>query len=354
MFAPDSKFLVVEDSASMRALLLMILQQLGFKNVVAAANGVLAWEELQKGGHGFDAILCDWMMPEMNGLELLRKIRADEKLSKIPVVMLTAEVADEQRALAFDCGVDGFVGKPFNAAQIREVLTEVSKQKASAGANHNKAKALIIDDNQVDRELLSAMLTKSGFEVVALSSAVSCLETIAAEHPHLILLDNLMPDMGGNQALQLIRSKYSEVALPVIMVSSKSDGSDVVESLSFRANDYITKPIQFDVAAHRIQTQLTISRQAETLARGREMGVVHAMIEMYNHQINNPLAIAVLNLDLLKAKHPTDPEIPEIAAMHTRIAEVVKKTALVLKNKSAEYENYVKTFLATNLEPKNE
>lgn len=130
MVSSDSRFLIVEDSASMRGLLLMICKQIGYKNVTQSVSGVAAWEELQKPGPAIEVVLCDWMMPEMDGLELLKKIRADEKLSKLPFIMLTAEVEEEKRRLAFDSGVDGFIGKPFSSEQIRTTLAEVFKKLA--------------------------------------------------------------------------------------------------------------------------------------------------------------------------------------------------------------------------------
>lgn len=86
-----------------------------------------------------------------------------------------------------------------------------------------KPKILVIDDSEVDRELSTLMLEENGFAVVALNQANQCMEAIANEKPNLVLLDIMMPGVDGNQALQQIRQKYSQVELPVIMATSKSD-----------------------------------------------------------------------------------------------------------------------------------
>ncbi len=131
---PNARFLTVDDSSSMCTLLLIILNQLGIKNVVQMANGIEAWDELQNPSQPIDIVLCDWMMPKMTGIELLKRVRANEKLAAVPFVMLTAEVEDEKMKLAFEAGADGFIGKPFSVEQVRKTLTEVYQKKKVAPA----------------------------------------------------------------------------------------------------------------------------------------------------------------------------------------------------------------------------
>ncbi len=126
------------------------------------------------------------------------------------------------------------------------------------GNMNRHSKILIIDDNQVDRKLMRLMLENGGFQVVELSSGESCIETIEAENPNLVLLDILMPDMSGNEVLRMIRENLSESEIPVIMVTAKSDTSDVVASLKLGASDYLIKPFQFDVAIKMIRAHLGI------------------------------------------------------------------------------------------------
>lgn len=215
----------------------------------------------------------------------------------------------------------------------------------------DKLKILIIDDSRVDRELSRMILEKNGFQVVELSSAASCLETIAAERPNLLLLDIMMPDFDGNQVLQMIRGQYSEIELPVIMVTSKADAADVVESLKLGANDYITKPIQFDVALRRIQTHLKVGIQSNLIAQAKELSGVQAAITTFNHEINNPLTIALGNVQVLKRKYGTEPEFTKLEATLWRIADVVKKSSRLLEETSVKYEAYAVNSKMVSLKP---
>ena len=212
-----------------------------------------------------------------------------------------------------------------------------------------KTKILVIDDNQVDRELSTMMLQENGFDVLALSTAAQCLDVIVAEKPNLLLLDIMMPDVDGNQALLMIRRKFTQLELPIIMVTSKSDASDVIEALKNGANDYVAKPVQFEVAIKRIQAHVAMAAQSKVMAEAKELGAIHAMITTYKHEINNPLMIAVGNLSLLKKKYLTDPEIAKLETALHRIAEIIRKSQLVLEKGSVEYEAYAKTMTMINL-----
>ena len=85
---------------------------------------------LQAGG--FDFLITDWNMPGMPGLDLLKAVRADEKLAKLPVLMLTAEAKREQIVEAAQAGVNGYVIKPFTAATLKEKIDKILEQRASA------------------------------------------------------------------------------------------------------------------------------------------------------------------------------------------------------------------------------
>jgi two-component system chemotaxis response regulator CheY len=115
--------LVVDDFATMRRILKNILRQIGFTNISEADDGKDALTMLKK--KKFDLILCDWNMPEMPGIELLRKVRADDGLKDIPFVMITAEAKKENILAAVQAGVSNYVVKPFTAETINEKLEKV-------------------------------------------------------------------------------------------------------------------------------------------------------------------------------------------------------------------------------------
>jgi two-component system, chemotaxis family, chemotaxis protein CheY len=117
------KFLVVDDFSTMRRIVKNLLNDLGYANVVEADDGKTALPLLQAGG--IDFLVTDWNMPGMPGLDLLKAVRADPKLAKMPVLMLTAEAKREQIVEAAQAGVNGYVIKPFTAITLKEKIDKI-------------------------------------------------------------------------------------------------------------------------------------------------------------------------------------------------------------------------------------
>ena len=124
------KYLVVDDFSTMRRIVKNLLQELGYQNVQEADDGKTAWPMLQSGG--FDFVITDWNMPLMPGLDLLKAIRADEKLKGLPVLMVTAEAKREQIVEAVQAGVSGYVVKPFTAEILKQKLDKILQARAAA------------------------------------------------------------------------------------------------------------------------------------------------------------------------------------------------------------------------------
>jgi two-component system chemotaxis response regulator CheY len=117
------RFLVVDDFSTMRRIVKNLLNDLGYANVAEADDGNTALPMLQSGG--FDFLVTDWNMPGMPGLDLLKAVRADPKLAKMPVLMLTAEAKREQIIEAAQAGVNGYVIKPFTAITLKEKIDKI-------------------------------------------------------------------------------------------------------------------------------------------------------------------------------------------------------------------------------------
>jgi two-component system chemotaxis response regulator CheY len=117
------KILVVDDFSTMRRIIKNLLKDLGFTNVQEADDGSTALPMLQQGD--FDFVVTDWNMPGMQGIDLLRAIRADDSLKHLPVLMVTAEAKKEQIVAAAQAGVNGYVVKPFTAATLKEKLDKI-------------------------------------------------------------------------------------------------------------------------------------------------------------------------------------------------------------------------------------
>jgi two-component system chemotaxis response regulator CheY len=125
----DMKFLVVDDYSTMRRIVKNLLHDLGYANVAEADDGKTALPLLQNGS--FDFLITDWNMPGMPGLDLLKAVRADDKLKKMPVLMLTAEAKREQIVEAAQAGVSGYVIKPFTAVTLKEKIDKILGAQAA-------------------------------------------------------------------------------------------------------------------------------------------------------------------------------------------------------------------------------
>ncbi|MCC7310354.1 MAG: chemotaxis response regulator CheY [Sulfuritalea sp.] len=117
------KFLVVDDFSTMRRIVRNLLKELGYINADEAEDGAVALQKL-KGG-GFDFVVTDWNMPNMDGLQLLQAVRADPALQNLPVLMITAEAKKENIIAAAQAGASGYIVKPFTAATLGEKLAKI-------------------------------------------------------------------------------------------------------------------------------------------------------------------------------------------------------------------------------------
>jgi CheY-like chemotaxis protein len=122
------------------------------------------------------------------------------------------------------------------------------------------ATILVVDDLPANRDLMVRRLERSGFNVIAAASGPEALEVVGRGRIDLVLLDIMMPGMTGIDVLRTIRMSRSSAALPVVMVTAKTDSEDVVEALSLGANDYVTKPVDYPVALARIQGHLRTTK----------------------------------------------------------------------------------------------
>jgi two-component system chemotaxis response regulator CheY len=127
----DLKFLVVDDFSTMRRIVRGLLKEIGYTNADEAEDGAIALQMLQN--QAYDFVVSDINMPNMNGFELLKAIKADDKLKSIPVLMVTAEARKEDIVLAAQTGAAGYVVKPFTKATLEEKVQKIM-QKVTAAA----------------------------------------------------------------------------------------------------------------------------------------------------------------------------------------------------------------------------
>lgn len=117
------KILVVDDFSTMRRIVKNLLRQLGYENIEEAEDGAQAFSKLKNGGYGF--VVSDWNMPNMDGLEMLKKVRSDPELKDLPILMVTAEAEKEKVITAIQAGVNNYIVKPFTGEILKEKMDKV-------------------------------------------------------------------------------------------------------------------------------------------------------------------------------------------------------------------------------------
>lgn len=221
-----------------------------------------------------------------------------------------------------------------------EALTElqpVQQTRVSRGKT-----ILIVDDSEFDRNLLISALPKKGdFNILEAGSGEECQRILSSNPVDLVLMDVLMPGIDGRELLATVRKKSNPIELPIIMITANTDSSDVVEALQLGANDYITKPVNFEVAVSRISTHLKLAETSLEMRRLREISALHAMVSTYNHEINNPLAIALGCLGS-PSWNKSETSVKKLEDALWRIADIVKKIAKVTE-KEIQYQDYTKS-----------
>ncbi|MBK6656706.1 MAG: chemotaxis response regulator CheY [Proteobacteria bacterium] len=124
------KILVVDDFSTMRRIIRNLLRDLGFNNAEEADDGATALPMLKTGR--FDFLVTDWNMPIMEGIDLVRAIRADPDLRELPILMVTAEARREQIVAAAEAGVNGYIVKPFTAQTLEQKIAKIFERLGAA------------------------------------------------------------------------------------------------------------------------------------------------------------------------------------------------------------------------------
>lgn len=135
MFDLNTKILVIDDMGTMRKIVMKACKDLGFTQFVEAADGALGWQTLNDNKGTIGLIISDWNMPNCTGLELLKRVRGDNRYAALPFVLVTAEAEQGQIIDAMKAGVSGYVIKPFTPDTLKTCLetahAKVTRKKAA-------------------------------------------------------------------------------------------------------------------------------------------------------------------------------------------------------------------------------
>ncbi len=198
---------------------------------------------------------------------------------------------------------------------------------------------LIVDDSVFDRELLKKGFSlKSDHTFFDAASGEDCLAILARQKIDLVIMDIVMPGLVGTSVLAEIRKTKNAVELPIIMVTSQSEDADVIACLKGGANDYIMKPVNFEIALSRMNTHLALSELSIEMANLSELSMLESLTTTYSHEINNPLTTAIASLKSFRGVD--EKAFDRLERSLWRISDIVKKIAQLSEKKKLTYEQY--------------
>jgi CheY-like chemotaxis protein/anti-sigma regulatory factor (Ser/Thr protein kinase) len=226
---PDEErvVLVIDDDPNALDLLARTLQGAGVR-VVTASDGREALRLARSLAPA--AITLDVMMPDMDGWEVLRELKADPQTQDIPVIMVTMT---DDRELGYALGATEFLTKPVDRGQLVQLLDRYAHEGA-------ERRALVVDDKAENRQVLRRALEKEGWQVSEAENGRVALDKVAGEPPSLILLDLMMPVMDGFEFVMEMRRQQASSSIPIVVVTAK----DITEEDRKRLNGDVVGLIQ--------------------------------------------------------------------------------------------------------------
>jgi signal transduction histidine kinase/DNA-binding response OmpR family regulator len=252
----QARVLVVDDSALARRILVDALAPQPFR-VDAVAGGhaaVLALRSAEAHADPYTVVLCDWQMPQLDGIALTRRIQADNTLLRKPaVVLVTAFGQDKVQEEAEAAGVSGFLFKPIIQALLLETLASVFSTEAPVSVpshppqrHFNAAPVLLAEDNDINQQIAAELLRVAGAQVEIANSGQQALDMLMAAGPggySLVLMDLEMPDMDGHAATAAIRRDPRFDQLPIIAMTAHALKEIQARCIDEGMQDFLTKPI---------------------------------------------------------------------------------------------------------------
>jgi DNA-binding response OmpR family regulator len=265
--------LVIDDSVTFRETLRDALQADGYETLVAGTGeaGLRIASDHRPG-----AILVDGELPGIDGPTVIRHVRIDTALRNIPCVLLTASDDRNAELHALDAGADAFVRKDQDVEVILARLAAVLRSATlSVGVESTSSllgpkKVLAVDDSPTYLHELSDALRIEGYDVVLARSGEEALEMLAVQAVDCILLDLMMPGMGGTEACRRIKSAPVVRDIPLIMLTALEDRAAMIEGLTAGADDFISKSSEMEVLKARVRAQIRRKQFEDENRRIRE------------------------------------------------------------------------------------
>jgi len=254
-----SKILIVEDDKDFAS---TVAEEIGREGMLAltANTGKDALRIVKE--EQLEGIILDLGLPDMNGIEILRELKSTKELSKIPVYIISGSKKNKS---VHSKDIIGYMQKPVNLEDIDMAIRElslISKKTTSldrvrgsyltgsdnelAGNELKGKKILAVDDDVKNIFVLSSALETKGAEVIEAMNGKKALEILEETPVDLILMDIMMPEMDGYVTIKAIRKNEQLKSIPIIALTAKAMKDDKKKCIDAGANDYITKPVDYD------------------------------------------------------------------------------------------------------------
>jgi DNA-binding response OmpR family regulator len=272
--AGGTTILVIDDSVTFREELRMAFESAGHR-VLTASSGE---EGLRvAGAQRPDAIVVDGVLPGIDGATVIRHIRLDAVLRDVPCVLLTASADKGAELRALDAGADTFVRKEEDLDVILAKLSAVLRRTTARTPGDEATRSLLgpkkilaVDDSATYLHELTDALSGEGYDVVLARSGEEALELLAFQVVDCILLDLVMPGLGGHETCQRIKSAPVVREVPLIMLTALENREAMIQGLGAGADDYISKSSEFDVLKARVRAQIRRKQFEDEHRRIRE------------------------------------------------------------------------------------
>jgi two-component system, NtrC family, sensor kinase len=269
--AEATPVLVIDDSSTFREALKDALERRNYRVVTATAGE----EGLRLAATRRPAaLIVDGVMPGMDGPTVIRSIRMDAVLRGLPCLLLTALDDEGAEIRALDAGADAFVRKDEDMdmilARFEAMMRTVRTEPQPLNELASPKRILAVDDSLTYLHALAAVLRDEGYDVVLAHSGEEAIEMLAVQSVDCILLDLLMPGLGGQETCRRVKAVPELRNIPLIILTAVEDRQVLIEGLGTGADDYIAKSSEFDVVRARVQAQIRRKQFEDENRRIRE------------------------------------------------------------------------------------
>ena len=257
-----ARALVVDDDAQTCMSVSKMLRQIEMTAdwTTSGKEAILRAQEAHEQGRDFKVYIIDWLMPDMNGIETVRRIRKVIEPGT-PIIILTAYDWSDIEQEAREAGVTAFVAKPLFMSELRAVLThtqtEPQPMQMPKHTGYAGKKVLLVEDNALNREIATAILEQAGLQVDSVedgTDAVARMNTAAEDQYDLILMDIQMPRMDGYTDTRKIRSleNHRKANIPIVAMTANAFDEDRKKAFAAGMNAHVAKPIDMAVLSHTL------------------------------------------------------------------------------------------------------